>query len=194
MLYSKDRDELVNILKESIQFFNSLDYSSRIYYTIEDLDELINNFYPIIETFRIKATGMIIGYLFYTKGNIKIQDISKNPKLPDIKIYTALVETQSEESKVKFCFELMNFNELDICKRLFVKDRDDLKKEIEEAISILERLDYTKCYVYNPLQLLESLKPRTPYSKLLENAMIIAGTTVRFYSSQIKQLPHQNEI
>ena len=38
MLYSKDRDELVNILKESIQFFNSLDYSSRIYYTIEDLD------------------------------------------------------------------------------------------------------------------------------------------------------------
>ena len=88
----------------------------------------------------------------------------------------------------------MNFNELDICKRLFVKDRDDLKKEIEEAISILERLDYTKRYVYNPLQLLESLKPRTPYSKLLENAMIIAGTTVRFYSSQIKQLPHQNEI
>ncbi len=194
MLYSKDRDELVNILKESIQFFNSLDYSSRIYYTIEDLDELVNNFYPIVETFRIKATGMIIGYLFYTKGNIKIQDISKNPKLPDIKIYTALVETQSEESKVKFCFELMNFNELDICKRLFVKDRDDLKKEIKEAISILERLDYTKRYVYNPLQLLESLKPRTPYSKLLENAMIIAGTTVRFYSSQIKQLPHQNEI
>ena len=88
----------------------------------------------------------------------------------------------------------MNFNELDICKRLFVKDIDDLKKEIEEAISILERLDYTKRYVYNPLQLLESLKPRTPYSKLLENAMIIAGTTVRFYSSQIKQLPHQNEI
>lgn len=58
MLYSKDRDELVNILKESIQFFNSLDYSSRIYYTIEDLDELINNFYPIIETFRIKATAL----------------------------------------------------------------------------------------------------------------------------------------
>lgn len=194
MLYSKDRDELVAILKESIQFFNSLDYSSHIYYTIEDLDELVNNFYPIVETFRIKATGMIIGYLFYTKGNIKIQDISKNPKLPDIKIYTALVEAQSEESKVKFCFELMNFNELDICKRLFVKDRDDLKKEIEEAIYILERLDYTKRYVYNPLQLLESLKPRTPYSKLLENAMIIAGTTVRFYSSQIKQLPHQNEI
>lgn len=194
MLYSKDRDELVAILKESIQFFNSLDYSSHIYYTIEDLDELVNNFYPIVETFRIKATGMIIGYLFYTKGNIKIQDISRNSKLPDIKIYTALVEAQSEESKVKFCFELMNFNELDICKRLFVKDRDDLKKEIEEAIYILERLDYTKRYVYNPLQLLEALKPRTPYSKLLENAMIIAATTVRFYSSQIKQLPHQNEI
>ena len=78
MLYSKDRDELVNILKESIQFFNSLDYSSRIYYTIEDLDELVNNFYPIVETFRIKATGMIIGYLFYTKGNIKIQDITSD--------------------------------------------------------------------------------------------------------------------
>ena len=87
-----------------------------------------------------------------------------------------------------------NNDVMELKKHLKDINEDDLKKEIEEAISILERLDYTKRYVYNPLQLLESLKPRTPYSKLLENAMIIAGTTVRFYSSQIKQLPHQNEI